>query len=540
MRFLWVVLGIVIAIGSVPLPVFAEETVVTEPLAPVVDEGVIIEPDPSEDELSDDTDHIVIAPATSTPEVSLDDEPTTLQLPVITEVQTAGTDEFIELYNPNAEPLPLEGLSIWYRGSGASVIQLVDLNAATVQPKSFAVFGHLTNATNYVTPFAKGSYSLNDTTGEVFLGRTAVPSDAIDKVAWGNVSASDGYVFDVKPASAPPKNNSLQRCFLNDAIVFANPRDTSKEFVVYANDLPTPSVGIACVIPDPPKSVNHCDGLHINEIAANTVDQFIELQNDNDHDISLEGCQLQTNRSQTKAYTFGTEVLPVGELRVVMIRNTELTLTKTTSGIVYVLSSDGQSEVDMQSYSNLASDTSWARMTDGAWAQTYTVTPTLANVLQKYLPCDDGYIRNDMTGRCNKIVTAAVLADCSEGQYRSEETGRCRSIPVASVLTACKLGQYRSEETNRCRNIVAASVQKPCKDNQYRSEETNRCRNLPAASVPESAFAVQPVKEGAMAFVGWWALGGVGLMAVGYGAWEWRQEIRRFVGQVASYLSAGR
>ncbi len=152
-------------------------------------------------------------------------------------------------------------------------------------------------------------------------------------------------------------------------------------------------------------------------------------------------------------------------------------------------------------------------------------------------PCPVGKYRNTLTNRCRTIeADAAVLATCDIDQYRNPDTGRCKKINIATV-TPCRDDQYRSEETNRCRAITAASAQKPCKDNQYRSEETNRCRNLPAANVPESAFAVQPVKEGTMAFVGWWALGGVGLLAVGYGTWEWRREIRRFIGHVVSRFS---
>jgi len=456
--------------------------------------------------------------------------------PIITEVQTTGTDEFIELYNPNNEPLSLTGLSLWYRGSGAGIVQLVDLDGITLQPKSFAVFGHVVTTAGPVTSFGKTSYSLNDTMGEIFISQS-VSGNVLDKVAWGNVSAASGYIFDLKPAVAPPKNNSLQRCFLDDTVVFANPRDTSKEFTVYNNDTPTPFVGMACVIPEPPKPVNSCEGLRINEIAANSANQFIELQNVTRHDVSLDGCQLQTNRSTTKSYVFGAETLPAGAYRTILVNETELTLTKTTSGIVYLLSSDGLVEVDRQAYTNLASDTSWARMDDDTWWQTYVSTPGAANVIQKYLPCADGYARNIDTGRCNKIVTSEALADCGEGKYRSEDTGRCRNIPAASVLAACKLGQYRNEETNRCRNIVTASIQKPCKDNQYRSEETNRCRNLPASSVPESSFAVQPVKDTAMAFVGWWALGGVGALAIGYGMWEWRREIAAYVGKTVGSFS---
>jgi hypothetical protein len=92
---------------------------------------------------------------------------------------------------------------------------------------------------------------------------------------------------------------------------------------------------------------------------------------------------------------------------------------------------------------------------------------------------------------------------------------------------ACKEGQERNAETNRCRSVLGATdTRKPCKDTQYRSEETGRCRNLPASGVPDAAFAVKPVEQTGSQFVGWWALGGVCAMAVGYGVWEWRDEIK--------------
>jgi uncharacterized protein YcfL len=546
MRFLRVVLSIALLVGCVPFPV-AAEGVAPDNVQTVATNTTQVERSTIEGvaEALPESEQPKIGTTETTPatliaqEQVIEENPTdslVKENPIITEVQTAGTDEFVELYNPNNEPLPLTGLSLWYRGSGTSIVQLVDLNSIILQPKAFVVFGHIATTVNPVISFEKTSYSLNDTMGEIFISQSA-SGNAMDKVAWGSVSAASGYIFDVKPAVVPPKNNSLQRCFLNGAVVFAGPRDTSKEFSVYGNDAPTPFVGMACVVPDPPELVNNCEGLRINEIAANSANQFIELQNSTSQTISLDGCQLQTNRSTTKSYVFGAETLPAGAYRTVPISETELTLTKTTSGIVYLLSSDGLVEVDSQAYVNLASDTSWSRIDDGTWWQTYAPTPGSTNVIQKYLPCDDGYVRNVDTGRCNKIVASEASADCGDGKYRSEDTGRCRTIPVASVLAACKLGQYRNEETNRCRNIVTASIQKPCKDNQYRSEETNRCRNITATHVPESAFAVQPVKDTAMAFVGWWALGGVGVLAAGYGVWEWRREMRVYFGRVISGLS---
>lgn len=142
-------------------------------------------------------------------------------------------------------------------------------------------------------------------------------------------------------------------------------------------------------------------------------------------------------------------------------------------------------------------------------------------------PCREDQYRSEETNRCRNISSTAGLTPCKEGQYRSEETNRCRSIAGStSTLKPCREDQYRSEETNRCRNITAASANlKPCKDNQYRSEETNRCRNIVAVSAPATAFAVEPVEEGAKVFIGWWVLGGILIAAFSYAGWEWRREI---------------
>lgn len=131
-----------------------------------------------------------------------------------------------------------------------------------------------------------------------------------------------------------------------------------------------------------------------------------------------------------------------------------------------------------------------------------------------------------LPSKTTKASAASQLKPCKAGQYRSKETNRCRSLAsaTASNLTPCKPGQTRSPETNRCRkNATLASSLKPCASNQERNPETNRCRKK-ASDIPGATFAVEPVKETGKAFAGWWALGGVGLLAAGYGAWEWRHE----------------
>ena len=561
MKILRVGLSIILVVSQLvvfaPVSVYAE-TFAAEPEAQQIAEETVILPD----EAQTTSLQSEAAREPETTETVPPQEPATQQVlgivpalaviepqPLrITEVQVSGTcepgmctgnnAEFIEVFNPNDNEVSLKGYSLVYQNSGGTQTQLAGFaDSIVLQPKQFGIVTR--NMISQGTALlATTKMTLADSAGAVLLvADWKLPAESlVDQVAWGSIST--GFYGD-KAASAPATNKSLQRCFASGELREYDPRSTALEFIVYAAELPTPGMGLECEVPVPVQPINTCEGLKINEIGANTTEQYIELRNDNTIDMDLAGCQLQTNRSTTNTHIFAQEIVPAGGVKLVLIKDTPLTLTKTTSGVVYVLSSDGLSEADAQAYNGLASDTSWAFFADG-WLQTYAPTPGTTNVALKYLPCDDGYQRNTETGRCNKIVATAALVDCGEGKYRSEETGRCRAIPAASVLAACKLGQYRSEETNRCRNIVAASTQKPCKDNQYRSEETNRCRNLTATSVPEAAFAVQPVKDSPMAFMGWWALGGVVLLAIGYAGWEWRREVQTGFARVVSTLSGKR
>lgn len=119
-------------------------------------------------------------------------------------------------------------------------------------------------------------------------------------------------------------------------------------------------------------------------------------------------------------------------------------------------------------------------------------------------------------------VTTSSLAPCKDGQYRSEETNRCRLLSsTATALAPCDDDEDRNPVTNRCRKTANLTSQlTPCREGQERNRETNRCRNVASTSPPSAAFAVEPIAETGKAFVGWWALGGVGSLAMGYGAWE--------------------
>lgn len=272
-----------------------------------------------------------------------------------------------------------------------------------------------------------------------------------------------------------------------------------------------------------------------NAIGTDAGNEFIEIYNPGETTVDLTFYYLRIGSSDD-IYSFpvGTRISP-GEYKTFSDKDMKFTLVNSSSRIV-LTAVGGATFGDSGVYEDPKEGESWA-LIGTIWQYTNRPTPGEANlpsVIEEastvdsgLLPCPAGKYRNPLTNRCRNIVSdVAVLGNCGDGKYRNPDTNRCKSIETSS-LKPCKDGQYRSEETNRCRNIVAtaSTTLKPCKDNQYRSEETNRCRNLPAASVPDAAFAVHPVKDTGMAFVGWWALGGVGLLGVGYAVWEWRREV---------------
>lgn len=464
--------------------------------------------------------------------------------------------EFIELYNPNKFDVSLDGWRLQTVATGE-----------TSQPSDYVKFEKIGLFAGEYAVIARGvtgemllplpSRTLSNEAGSLIL--LAPDGSEVDMVGWGAKSKR----YHTLPAVAPAANQSIQRCIKDGSLLERNPRSNAEELLVYADLGPTPRAGIMCA--EPP-IVNLCQGVILSEIGPNVQSQFIELHNPTDRPVSLAGCRLQTNNNK-KSFMFADErVIGIGEYLTVPIEGTDLTLTKTTIGTVYFLSSDGLIEIDSIEYRNLAKETSWSFI-EGTWRQTYTVTPGAANVYQRYLPCEEGYWRNEDTGRCNKVVEPKGETDCGEGRERNPLSGRCRNTPTENELAPCREGQYRSEETNRCRSIAtaAASVLKPCADDQFRNPATNRCkkiassddamladcgegrernpatnrcRNVTSSTPPAAGFAVEPIADAVNVFVGWWVLGGLALVAVGYAGWEWREEILKVIRKIGTITSS--
>lgn len=457
--------------------------------------------------------------------------------------------KYVEIYNPTNQNVNLAGWKIeYYAGSSAKTVGKI-FKDEVMSANEFLVLSNdkmLAGAIKF-----DNNLGLAQNDGSVVLLRS--DGSVADTVGWGNNS---------KSAGSPIKGGVkiVWRCFISENII--DSKNNSTDFLSSKgsdNQEIVPYSRPNCKSPEPkpesPKELNKCEGLKLSEIASNIDEQFIEIINSGEKTVITTGCKLAVGDAGVRE-NIGDIELNSGEFLTIKIKNTKLKLPK-TKGKVYLLDEAG-SKIDAAEYSSMPKGASWS-LIDDEWMQTFMITENSENIFKEYLDCQNGYERNAL-GKCVKIATPPVESPCPVGQYRHPETRRCRKIEAAKTITPCKDGYYRSEETGRCRSIASAAAKtlKPCPEGQFRNSamgrckkiastddiakecpegfernpQTKRCRKIKSANMPTVGSAATEVKQVAGATWGWWVFGGVSLLAVGYGVWQWRWEISQFVRKI--------
>ena len=172
---------------------------------------------------------------------------------VISELSTGGgsaSDEFVEVYNPAATALPLEGLELVYvTASGATVTRKAawDVDAAEVAPGAHVL---IANEAGIYATIADVTYTngLAATGGSLAL-RIAGGSSAVDGVGWG--TATNSWV-EGSPAIAAAAGASLERLPGGELGSGRDTDDNASDFV--ERDVPDPqnSASPPIVIGGPP------------------------------------------------------------------------------------------------------------------------------------------------------------------------------------------------------------------------------------------------------------------------------------------------
>lgn len=453
--------------------------------------------------------------------------------------------KYIELYNPTDSNVKLAGWKIeHYKADVKNGGK--EFKNEVILANDFLVISNdaaLTKAVKFdkVPNMIQGE-------GSVVLSRS--DGSTADAVGWGEAKK-----FLTAPVTGGVK--TVWRCFAGNLIV-----DSKNNLADFSSNKTADDQEVApyarpyCKTPEPPKPLNKCEGLKLNEIASHVDEPFIELVNGSNKTITTAGCKLTIGSNNSQEVLGDIELKP-GELWAVKVKHTKLKLPR-TKGKVYILDEAGV-EIDATEYDKMPKGASWSLL-DGEWMQTFAVTKNAANVFKEYADCQSGYERSSL-GKCVKIsvppAASDVLVPCPTGQYRHPETRRCRKIEAAKTVTPCKEGYYRSEATGRCRSIasVAAKTLKPCPDGQFRNPTTGRCKKIAAAddilkdcpegfernpatrrcrkiktaSIPVVGSATAGVQQVAGATWGWWVFGGVSLLAAGYGVWQWRWELSQLI-----------
>ena len=500
---------------------------------------------PSENPTTNESSKSEPNPESEPPKIDNSDERTEENAPILISKISQGK-KYVEIYNPTNRNVNLAGWKIeYYTGSSAKPVGKI-FKDEVILANGFLVLSNdkmLAGAIKF-----DNNLGLAQNDGSVVLSR--LDGSVADIVGWGNNS---------KSAGSPIKGGVkiVWRCFIDENIIdskFLSGKNLNNQEV-------EPYSRPSCKKPESnpgsklPGELNKCEGLKLNEIASNVDEQFIEIINYGEKTVITTGCKLTVGDSGVRENIGDIELNP-GEFLTIKIKNTNLKLPK-TKGKVYLLDEAG-SKISSAEYEKLAKSSSWS-LIDDEWMQTFMITENYENIFKEYLDCQNGYERNAL-GKCVKIAIPPVESPCPVGQYRHPETRRCRKNEAVKAITPCKDGYYRSEETGRCRSIASAAAKtlKPCPEGQFRNSstgrckkiastddiakecpegfernpQTKRCRKIKSASMPTVGSAAAEVKQVAGATWGWWVFGGVSLLAVGYGIWQWRWEISQFVRKI--------
>ncbi|MCL2869499.1 lamin tail domain-containing protein [Candidatus Saccharibacteria bacterium] len=515
---------IMLVFNLMPWQLVRAETV-AEPEPPA---GEAINQDQALDSVPDikASDPVIVNAASDTP------------LVMISKVQVGDSlnsaHEFVEIYNSSSETVNLKGWQLQFLTSthdgGDTPTRVLANFTEDLWVEGFGYYSVAYG--DYLAGEVDDSFATNYSGGSLAqAGSVRLVSASgitVDLVGYKSSSTSPKQ-FETKPA-VYGATQIFGRCLNPDLTM----RDTDNNYEDFG-DYETPNLGqsYACsqTEPEPDTTVNLCENLLVSEIGANVMRQFIEIYNNSAEPVSLLGCRLHVKSGNSwSSYTFGDETLAgMGYLAVYVADNgLKLTASPSSTGgnpVQILASSDAYDPVDEVYYKKQPTNTSYA-LVDGTWVSTYTVTPGLPN---EFAICPSGKIINPSTGNCINNKEDEPLPDCGVGKFRNPETNRCKSYNnLITTLAPCKEGQYRNPLTNRCKKIESDDGLTPCKEGYERNPDTNRCRKIRANNGADYGVETNESADKS-AFVGWMAVGVVGLAGLSYVGFEFRQEIGKFV-----------
>lgn len=334
---------------------------------------------------------------------------------LISEIQTgsstSASEEFIELHNISDQTIDLSTYKIEYYSATATAFYPLASATQTITLSGLLYPGGnlLAASNNYLTSVATISFSstLADAGGALRLTRTDTSgvTSTEDVLGWGTAK-----LFETTAHTKPGNGKSLSRKTVDGLLSDTN--NNVQDFDLLATPTPdntniappapeptpagTPPVEDPAVdpapIPEPAPSPETTPTpiflpLSITEIlpnpaspATDDADEFVELYNPNEQEVSLSGYKIETGSNYTYHYVFSDGSMPAHGFLALFSKDTNLTLSN-SGGSARVLDPAGVVVYEISPYEDANDGEAWAFI-DGAWKWTLTPTPGAINVLR--------------------------------------------------------------------------------------------------------------------------------------------------------------
>lgn len=369
--------------------------------------------------------------------------------------------EFIELQNLADAPLALAGYSLQYTNGSGNTTTLFTFPDGSYLAGKHLLLRYFKSPSAELSDITYRGNGLAMNTGPLQL---VYNGEVVDSVCW---TGKEGCLEIFHNESKNYSRTTLVRNLSSGEFEHLLMDDYE---IIY--DLDSPNY----FEPEEPASdpeeeqkigIPQCRGLELSELLTyyteDKSEQFIELFNPTGSDINLNGCQIGY---KSKTYPL-SGIIKSGQY-FAFYNSVLFALTKNPQNplIISIIDADGEAVDEISYGSGQKKSTSYSRIinADGteSWQVTYTITPGVENIYQKFRTCEAGKIINEATGNCVKVSSVSsttTLAACPEGQYRNPLTNRCKKIETStsSTLKECAEGYERNPETNRCRKVTSAN-----------------------------------------------------------------------------------